>query len=220
MAKIIKAEQVGESFSSGRMAYQLEDVTRKADRLLASAREEAERLVELARQQADEIRRHAEVTGYEAALVAARQTVSEEVQQRLNAILPTLEHTAGHVAEAAEVWHRRQQRQLIQLACKIAQRVVRRELRHDPRISLDWVREALELVSGGQRISIRLHPDDHDLLQPHVAQLTNQFGISDRAEIVADERVEAGGCLVQSEFGEIDQQLETQLNRIEEELSE
>lgn len=219
MAKIIKAQQVGTSFASGGTAYQLEDVSRKAERDLASAREKAEQIVEQARQEADEIRRHAEVTGYEAALAAARQTVSLEVEQRLNAVLPTLEHTAGRVAEAAEVWHRRQQRQLIQLARMIAQRVVRRELRHDPQITLEWVREALELVSGGQRISIRLHPDDHALLQPQVAILTSQFGIGDRAEIVADDRVEAGGCLVQSEYGEIDQQLETQLNRIEDELS-
>ena len=90
MAKIIKAACATESIATGGVTYQLEDVARRADRYLAAARLEADQLLEQARQEAEEIRRRAEVTGYEAALAVARQTVSQEVEQRLSAVLPTL----------------------------------------------------------------------------------------------------------------------------------
>ncbi|MFQ5550985.1 MAG: FliH/SctL family protein [Gemmatimonadales bacterium] len=38
-------------------------------------------------------------------------------------------------------------------------------------------------------------------------------------DIVADSAVSPGGCFVETEFGNIDQQFETQLARIEEELT-
>ena len=43
-------------------------------------------------------------------------------------------------------------------------------------------------------------------------------GLGD-AEVVADATIERGGCRVETRFGTIDQQFESQLKRIEEELT-
>jgi flagellar assembly protein FliH len=38
------------------------------------------------------------------------------------------------------------------------------------------------------------------------------------SQIEADETISAGGCRVETRFGEVDQQIESQLRRIEEDL--
>lgn len=77
------------------------------------------------------------------------------------------------------------------------------------------VAEAI-LHAGKQKIiSIRLNPADVTKLKD--AKITTE---SDSTfEIVADQKISPGGCVVETDFGCIDAQLETRLNKIINELS-
>jgi flagellar assembly protein FliH len=91
-------------------------------------------------------------------------------------------------------------------------------LRQQPEITLALVREALELAGGSPGLRVCLNPDDHRALAAQAQALTAAVSPLGAAEIVADEDVTPGGCRVESHFGSIDQQIESQLKRIEEEL--
>jgi flagellar assembly protein FliH len=83
---------------------------------------------------------------------------------------------------------------------------------------LEWIREALELAAGSPAIKLHLNPADHaTLVEPLQCMLANR-GESAEVEILADPDTEPGGCLVETAHGSIDQRLETQLSRIEDEL--
>jgi flagellar assembly protein FliH len=101
----------------------------------------------------------------------------------------------------------------------IARRVVRRELAHAPEITVDLVREALELVSGHQPIVLRMNPEDHTALGSRVEQVIQQLRLVGQAQIVADPTIASGGCKVETDYGAIDGQVATQLARIAEELT-
>ena len=81
------------------------------------------------------------------------------------------------------------------------------------------VREALELAAGSSHVRLHLSPADCDALQPRLDALLQELAGLGRPEVVADPQIEPGGCRVETRFGTIDQQLETQLARIEEELT-
>ena len=59
-----------------------------------------------------------------------------------------------------------------------------------------------------------MNPDDHAALGPQVEQVVAQLRLVGQAQIVADPAIATGGCHVDTEFGSIDGQLETQLARI------
>ena len=90
---------------------------------------------------------------------------------------------------------------------------------HQPELPQTWLRETLELASGAGAITLHLHPDDYTALASHRESLTQQFGQLAEANIVADPAVTPGGCRVVTEHGMIDAQIETQLARIEQELT-
>ena len=123
------------------------------------------------------------------------------------------------IHQSKDAWLKNWETKVVQLAIGIAERVVRRELQHSPEITLDLVREAVELASGTAQIQVHLNPVDHKTLGQHAEQIVNQLRELGPAEVVADEKVSVGGCLVTTQFGEIDQQIESQLARIEEELT-
>ncbi len=188
--------------------------------ILDEARRQAEQILAEARRDADALREEARRTGEAAGREAARETLGREVERRMETVLPALEELLRQMRESSDAWRRSREQGLIRLARKIAERVVRERLERDPQITLQWAREALELVANSRHMQIRLHPRDHAVLGEHIAQLAGRLRLPGKLEVMADATIEAGGCVVQTEHGELDQQLTTQLDRMEEELGD
>ena len=70
--------------------------------------------------------------------------------------------------------------------------------------------------AGGR---IHLNPSDREALGDQVDLLTKELAPLATAELISNPSITPGGCRVETQFGSIDQQLETQLKRIEEELT-
>ena len=80
------------------------------------------------------------------------------------------------------------------------------------------VREILRGVRERERLLVRVAPADHEVLERHRAQLL-QGENGQTIDLVADERVVLGGCLVETTGGTLDGRLETQLRRLVDTLS-
>ena len=104
------------------------------------------------------------------------------------------------------------------MSTAIAERIIRRELAREPQITLDLIAEALRLAAGTAEITLHINPTDYENLGSQIDRLAETLCQLAPSEIVADPDISAGGCRVETKFGEIDQQIESQLRRIEEEL--
>lgn len=105
------------------------------------------------------------------------------------------------------------------VATAIAERIIRREVERAPDVTLALVKEALELAAGSAQVQLVMHPDDLAALCGQVERLTAELARLGDAKIVADDSITRGGCRVDTRFGAIDQQIETQLARIALELA-
>ena len=79
----------------------------------------------------------------------------------------------------------------------------------DRTVVSDTVRRVLEQLQDRTLLCIRVSPADHALLQQRAHGL-NLGG----ALLVADERVELGGCIIDTDAGSLDGRLETQLSEL------
>ncbi|MBX3424334.1 MAG: hypothetical protein KF688_01520 [Pirellulales bacterium] len=220
MATIIKS--AADSRASGQatrgVAFSLADMTAQADDYVSEVRVETHKLIAEAQAAADAIRAEAEANGRRAAEQAAMKVLDQKVGQRMQTLIPALQTAAQELADARHDWQRWWEAQAIGLARAMAERIVRRELAADPAISLAWVREALELAAGAGEITVQLAPGDLDTIRGQVEQLATIFAPTATMRIVADETVAPGGCRVVTEFGVVDERLQTQLDRLVEEL--
>jgi flagellar assembly protein FliH len=183
-------------------------------------RAEAANIVAEARQQAAKIKAQAVEEGRQAAIAAAHESLRVRLDQQLASVLAALSQAAKKIEHSRHAWQQHWERHVVSLAAAIAARLCRRELSRQPQITLDWVREALELAAGNAEIVLRLHPDDHAALATHVETIAKQLTGLSPVRILADPSISAGGCRVDTEFGSLDQQLEQQLARITSELLE
>lgn len=221
MATIIKTETQAHPTGTPlrRVAYDLRDFSGQADDYLDRVRAEAAKIVLQAKQEAEKIRAQAEQAGRKAAEEAIEKILDDKVAQQMRTLTPALQNAVAQIVDSHADWQRHWETSIVKLACTFAKRIVRRELQQQPEIALEWVREALQLASGAAEITLRLHPSDLVTLRSQIEQLVAVFSPAAPARIVGDETVSLGGCRLETQFGSIDQQLETQLSRISEELS-
>lgn len=146
------------------------------------------------------------------------ERIREEVQR---ARAEERERVELFLASLEEEFHRLKERfeeNVIKCALAVAERIVKREITRDQEFVLTQVREALKRVVGVSRIQLRVHPSDEVLLQIRRAGLMEASDTLREIAIEADETIEPGGCIIESESGSVDAQLSTQLKQIEEAL--
>ncbi|MBN2217897.1 MAG: hypothetical protein JW719_11035 [Pirellulales bacterium] len=184
-----------------------------------SLRAEAARIVAEAKHESERLRREAVAEGRHEGEQAAREEAARRRADRWATAMPAVEQLAEELLQAKQAWLAHWEKAAVGLAAAIARRVLRRELARHPDVAVDLVREALELAAGSQHVRVMLSPVDHRALGPRIAELAERLGRLGTVEVVADAATSPGGCRVETRFGVIDQQFETQLARIEEELS-
>lgn len=195
------------------------DLSEEIQARLEAAQTEAARVIAEAREAADRIRREAQQAGQRQARDAAQQQGRAETERRLATALPALERALESLQRDKNQHLQQCERQVVRLALAIAERVIRRELSSRPEITLDLIREALQLAASNDRVTLHLNPEDYDTWREPLARLMAQRSETQKLECLPDPDVTLGGCVVKTEFGSIDQQFQAQLARIAEELS-
>ena len=110
--------------------------------------------------------------------------------------------------------------QIVKLAIGIAAQILKREAQEAPDLLRSTTRAALERILDEEQVTLRVNPVDLEVLREHRIELLHQFDGISRLEIVGDESIEPGGCIATSENLHVDAQIQTQLEKIMEQLAE
>lgn len=165
MAGIIKAGNwKGGSHDVQSTAFNFEDISEKAQAYLDSVRRRAEQVLENAQQNAQQVELQAKQQGQQAALREAQTQVQASLDERLATLMPALSQAIEGIHRERESWLRHWEQRTVTLAVAIAEKVIRREVETKPDITLDLVKEALELAVGGGTIKLFLNPEDYRTL--------------------------------------------------------
>jgi type III secretion protein L len=198
--KIIKAKVVAEAAGAGLahkvVPHEIYDAGRKARDLVESARAEARAIIERAERDATAIRETARAEGLEEGLARWNEALVEagRAQERL------LRDCEG---------------ELVRLAVRVAEKIVGERLRAAPETIVSIVAEALKSVRRERSLTIQVNPGHAEEIRRRVDRLRAVVGASREIEIVPNDSVAPGGCIVETELGVIDAQLETQLRCLE-----
>jgi flagellar assembly protein FliH len=134
----------------------------------------------------------------------------QQQKQRMEALFAEIQGLKSSIFKEAE-------QELVFLSTLIAKRIVGEEIRSDPGVIRRTVQRAMELVSDRSRLKISVNPEDMDEMQrimPELASMTK----GGQLQVVEDETIERGGCLLETGFGRINATINEQLKMVEREL--
>jgi flagellar biosynthesis/type III secretory pathway protein FliH len=144
--------------------------------------------------------------------LALEQKQIQEQRQQVEALFSELRGLKSSLFREAE-------QDCVTLSSLIARRILRAEIRTDPAVIQRTVREAFDFVADRSRLRISIHPEDmeemHRIL-PELAAMTEEEAF----QVVEDETLERGGCLLETGFGTINATVSDQCVVIEKALDE
>jgi len=101
---------------------------------------------------------------------------------------------------------------VIQLSTLIAEKILKREISKDSIIE-NILTEALKRVIGANKVLVKLNPDDFKNFNIENKNFFSDGSLS-KINFESDERIDKGGCLVETEIGNVDARISTQLNEL------
>jgi flagellar assembly protein FliH len=210
----------------GLSPFSMRDIEIEAHTLLARARRAAELLLAEAQKEAESIRAMAKSDGF---AQGHRDGLAEATQEG---------RTSGHQAALAEhkaqmtaVWtaltamvaqidaDRRDLEsaalgEVIQLAFGIARRVTKRQSEIDPSVLTENLKEAMKLAVHCADVRLAINPAQRETLNRELPNLQLSWPNVKHVELTDDPAVAAGGVKILTRHGELDAQIDVQLDRV------
>ena len=177
------------------------DARGKAEKILQDAEADAEKIRMDAKRVLDESKAKSEKAikkGFSEGEAKGLATVTEKLVE--------LERIRERFYEGAEP-------ELIKLSMSIAEKVISKLASENSTLIENVVHQALEKTLG-DRIVIRLNPEDYSTLMERDVDFREKIDRTKRLSLRPDEAITKNGCVVESVVGTIDAQLDLQLEAI------
>ena len=150
----------------------------------------------------------------------AAATIRSEQQSELAAEKNRVNALVEEVRDHLSTLYKESEEAVLKFAFGVAEKIIRREVGLDRGIVLGNIKESVRRVLGVERVTIRVHPGDLASVREKKS-IIQANGDSIREIVVeADEGLNPGDCVLESEMGNIDARISTQLKQIENMLFE
>ena len=146
--------------------------------------------------------------------------VSEERKKTTLKVIVQLETLMANIRTEFGNLQQRSEEIVIRFTLAVAAQILRREVILDDTVVLQQIKEGLRRVLGVDHIKVRVNPVDEAMVREHRASIASGSDSLHDMIIEADEKVERGGCILESESGNVDVRMSTQLKKIESSMLE
>jgi len=171
---------------------------------------QAAAMLQEARAQAEQKIREAYEEGFRRGIEAGKKEFLESVETSAHA----LRRAAVETESAKTALIQRFEQEVLEVSRVIVQRILHREARSDKTSILKVLRAVLDHLNDKRKLSVHVNPRDVEILRREQKDILDTLVGMEQMELVPDENVAQGGCLVETESAFVDAQLDTQLNRI------
>jgi len=200
-------ELQSDAFSIDKIDFTQRQERRRGDRRRGYRRIDDRNLISRAQEEADQIKESAAKEGYRAGLEEAKHDI-EILREHLSNFVSAKKEVFEYIAP-----------DILEISVDIARKIIKKEIEQDPEAILGMILEVMDNLSKDEtKITIKVNPMQSDLVREELPKVLSQRGIDARINVVSDENMESGGCLIQTGNGIIDAGLETQIEILKEAL--
>lgn len=109
---------------------------------------------------------------------------------------------------------------IIKLIYHFASKLAHFELKSDHNTIVNLLRETVSLSQGDENVVVRVAPDQFEFIESLKKHTERDFEFLKKIRFESDEKVSTGGCIVETNYGQVDAQLEQRTQILWDVLSE
>jgi len=176
-----------------------------------SAGREAEKIIRQAREKSVFIEHEAYEKGY----AQGEKDGFEFGKEKLIIELQNFTRIMREINDLKSSLYKKWEEEILTLTLAIARKVIHHEVITSPELIRYAIREALNHVVENSKVRIRAHPYDFAFVDEIKEDFLKGIAGLKHVEIVEDKNITQGGCLLETEFGDIDVTLDGQMAAVE-----
>lgn len=193
-------------------------VTTGVDRIEKSDEEERaeQRSLELLAQ----IQQNAYQEGHQLGLDDGRKQAFDEASAMIKDKMDQLTEVLKNLGTMKQEILSHNEAHMIKLLYHMASRIAMTTLENNNPSVVEVLRGAVALAQDEENVRVQLHPDQIEFIEDLRRQTNREFEFLKKIRLEPDPKVKPGGCIVETNYGEIDAQVETRLAQLWESLSD
>jgi flagellar assembly protein FliH len=157
---------------------------------------------------------------YEQGYQDGQNTIRQELEEKYNSQLleryESIAKTFESIDENLDEYKNVFEKLVLKSAYMISEKIIRREIQKESMIT-EVIKESLNKIVGANNIMIKLNPNELEKIKMESGNSFVGKSLSNM-NFEADDRIDAGGCLVITEIGNVDGRVSSQMEEIEKQL--
>ena len=184
--------------------------------MISDAKQEAEKIISEAKAQEEFIKSQAEKTGYDAGYKDGFSSGEDEQ----NLLIGRIHKIIESIMKRREEILKETESQIVELILLMTRKVVKVISENQKQVLANNILSALNKVRSKGEVILRVNLDDVKIAAQNLSEFTKRVENVSKITVVEDSTVEKGGCIVETDFGEIDATIHSQLHELEEKILE
>lgn len=178
---------------------------RRGNRRRGYRRIDDRNLISRAQEEAGTIKDNAAREGYKAGIEEAKadiENLNTSIQNFMNAKQEIFEYIAP---------------QILDISLDIARKIINKEVTQNPELILETISDVLNTVSKDEtKVNIKVNPSQAGIIEEHINEILSNSGLDFKTNIISDDTIEEGGCIIQTKNGIVDASISTKIEIIKE----
>lgn len=208
-----------------RIRLQAEEIKNQARKIRNDARAEADKLIADTKRESEEllktVREEAQKSGYDDGykdgkadgIKDGKEHIEDELADIVRQANDDAQKTIRDAKEQTSEYFIRAEDDIVKVVMLAIEKILPQHFLDVPQVILPVVREAIKYVRDQKEIKVHVEPYSYDLIlmarSEFQSMLTDGTGI---IEIISDEALKPGDCVIETPNGDVDARLSTQLN--------
>ncbi len=156
----------------------------------------------------------------EEAYARGRREGLAAAEEKLDSATEALVAALEDVSRLRDSLAQQSRRDMLRLVMAVAEQIIRREVGVDPQVVMTIIENALQASVRADQYRVRISPADLERVSERKPLFLAGISGLKNLSFEADATITPGGCRVDSELGDVDATLETQLETIRQALNE
>lgn len=176
---------------------------------------------EIAIHKLKEIQEKAYKEGYELGLDEGSKRSYHEKTKEITTKLTELDRLLVNVSRLKTDLETQNESHLIQLVFHMASRISLRQIETDNNVVLDIMKQAMALAQDEENITVQVSDKQLEFIEDIKKNShSREFEFLKKIKIEGNPGIQPGGCIVETNYGEVDSRIDQRLSKLWENLSE
>ncbi|MEJ5284235.1 MAG: flagellar assembly protein FliH [Brevinematales bacterium] len=183
-------------------------------KIIEEAEQEKQRILNSAFEEAKKIKEDAYREGYE----VGKNEGFESGRAELLSMIDRLKSIIHLTLQERERILVHSERQILNLVLTMVKKIVKKLTHEEENVVIENVKEALSIIRGAMKVYIHVNPLDYEYTTRFKDEFIKLIEGMPEIKIFEDPTVDRGGVYIETDLGEIDARISTQLEEIEDKI--